>query len=101
MKLLTKEIINKLPKLYSNESKKNNSEIPIIVKFFTPWTSFTWYITEGQENKEGWCLFGLVDTGTNKELGYISLKELESINGPFGLKIERDRHYSGTLADVL
>ena len=35
------------------------------------------------------------------ELGYVSLKELESIRGGLGLPVERDLYYSGTLADVL
>ena len=33
--------------------------------------------------------FGLVD-GHCKEIGYFSLSELESVNGPMGLPIERD-----------
>ena len=37
-------------------------------------------------------MFGLVD-GHEKELGYFSLKELESVRGPFGLPIERDIHW--------
>jgi hypothetical protein len=43
--------------------------------------------------------FGLV-VGLETELGYFTLNELESVRGPMGLKIERDRHFSGTLADV-
>ena len=36
--------------------------------------------------------FGLVD-GHVKELGYFSLTELESVNGPMDLPIERDLHW--------
>lgn len=35
---------------------------------------------------------GLVD-GFFEELGYFTLSELESVQGPFGLGIERDKHF--------
>ena len=37
----------------------------------------------------------LVD-GQEKELGYFTLSELQSIRGPGGLKIERDAHFNPT-----
>ena len=37
-------------------------------------------------------LFGLV-YGLEKELGYFSLNELESVRGPLGLGIERDKSF--------
>ena len=44
--------------------------------------------------------FGLVD-GHVKELGYFSLAELESVNGPLGLPIERDlRWQPKTLEEI-
>lgn len=91
MKLLTKEILNKMPKLYETE------EIPtpeknIIVKFFTPWSNWTWYIVEGEERDGDYLMFGLVD-GLEKEWGYVSMNELKSITGPMGLKIERDMYF--------
>lgn len=89
MKLLTAEIKKQLPALYSQEKIKD----PIAwVKFFTPWTSWTWYATEFDKND---LFFGLVQ-GNETELGYFSLKELESVNGPFGLKIERDKYFKPT-----
>jgi hypothetical protein len=36
--------------------------------------------------------FGLVD-GLEKELGYFSLSELQSVRGPLGLPIERDLYW--------
>ena len=47
----------------------------------------TWYITEYDE--ETGQMFGLCDLGY-PELGYVNLKELEALELPFGLKIERD-----------
>ena len=70
MKLLTKELRNKLPPLYANETK--GTDALAIVKFFTPDSSWTWYASEfdGQDT-----FFGLVD-GFEQGLGYFSLKEL-------------------------
>lgn len=85
-KLLTQAIRKQLPKLYSQENVAN----PIVrVKFFNPCGSGTWYATEfdGEDT-----FFGLVDLH-ERELGYFSLSELESIRLPFGLRIERDIHF--------
>ena len=35
-------------------------------------------------------VFGVADLGMGGELGDFSISELESLTGPFGLKIERD-----------
>jgi len=92
MKLMTKEIESKMPVLYSNE-KKRPDEIPIIVKFFDPTGSWTWYVTEGEQLPDGtWNFFGLV-RGFETELGYFSQAELESVKGAMGLGIERDLHF--------
>jgi hypothetical protein len=88
MKLLTKTIKKEVPKLYSQGEK--GDEAVAYVKFFTPWSSWTWYATEFDDVD---TFFGLVD-GFEKELGYFSLSELESIRGPFGLKVERDLYFN-------
>jgi len=88
MKLLTKEIENQFEKTGSQQDK--GQDAIVIVKFFTPWSNWTWYATEyDQENKR---FFGLV-SGFEKEWGYFSLDELKELNGPMGLKIERDLHF--------
>ena len=90
MKLLTKEILKQIPNLYAQEKSKD----PIVyVKFFCPWSSWTWYATE--YSPEDKVFFGYV-CGFENELGYFSLEELESIVGPGGLKIERDIHFKPT-----
>ena len=87
MKLLTEELRKKLPPLYSQDGKGGKAIAH--VKFFTPDSSWTFWATEfdGEDT-----FFGLVD-GHEKELGYFSLKELESVRGPLGLPIERDLHW--------
>jgi len=95
MKLLTKEIREKLPKLYAQDKKGDDAVV--YAKFFTPWTKWTWFVTEfdGEDT-----FFGLVQ-GHETEAGYFSLSELEAIKGPFGLKIERDMHFSPkTLGEI-
>ena len=87
MKLLTKKILKKLPPLYSQEGKGEKAIAQ--VKFFSPRGSWTWY---GVEYDGEDTFFGLVD-GFEKELGYFSLSELESIELPMGLKIERDMYF--------
>jgi Protein of unknown function (DUF2958) len=94
MTLINKEIIETLPKLYSQESNPD----PIVrVKFFCPWSNWTWYCTEGEfvtEDEIGdFLFFGLVH-GFEKEWGYFTLSELESVSGPGGLKIERDLYFT-------
>jgi len=87
MKLMTQEVRKKLPPLYSQE--KLGRKAVAKVKFFTPDSSWTWWATEfdGQDT-----FFGLVE-GHERELGYFSLAELESVHGPMGLAIERDLHW--------
>jgi hypothetical protein len=89
MKLLTEEIREKLPPLYSTQ----NQEDPVaVVKFFHP-SGWRWWATEfdGED-----LFFGLVE-GHERELGYFSLKELQSI-GADGklLPVERDLHFQPT-----
>lgn len=86
MKLLTKELLNKLPALYSNE---NEADPMVICKFFTPDSNWTWYAIEF-DGKD--TFYGLVD-GFEEELGYFSLSELESVRGALGLPIERDLYF--------
>ena len=87
MKLLTKEIEERFKKIGSQENIKDPQ---IVVKFFDPTGSWTWYATEYDQDTK--TFFGLVD-GYEKELGYFSLEELESVKGAFGLGIERDRYF--------
>ncbi|MCK5226144.1 MAG: DUF2958 domain-containing protein [Planctomycetes bacterium] len=88
MKLLTQKIRKKLPPLYSQEDKGGKAIVH--VKFFTPDSNWTWWATEF-DGKD--TFFGLVD-GFEKELGYFSLKELESVRGSMGLPIERDLYWT-------
>jgi len=109
MKLMTKEVRDALPPLYSQDGK--GKEAKVVVKFFTPTSSFTWFVTEASavtpegeylplkeaEGKEveDTILFGFVTSSLcpEGEFGYISLNELTTVKGPLGLGVERDLHF--------
>ncbi len=75
-----------IPALYATEEQED----PMVhVKLFTPWTQWSWYVTEF--DGEQTC-FGLVD-GFEAELGYFDLEEIAGVEGPAGLRIERDEHF--------
>lgn len=91
---MTSEIAKALSKypLYSQERVPNANK-RVLAKFFAPWCAWTWYVTEGERRGDDWLFFGLVINGYGeKEWGYFTLGEMAKINGPLGLKIERDRY---------
>lgn len=85
MKLLTKELREKLPPLYSQE---NNPDPTVWLKLFFPAGRFTWYITEfdGEDTMFGLCCLH------EAEMGYVSLSELAGLERGY-LKVERDRNW--------
>jgi len=87
MKLLTQELLKKIPPLYAQDGKGGRSIA--YAKYFCPSISWSWFACEydGEDT-----FFGLVD-GHCKELGYFSLTELEEVTGPMGLPIERDLYF--------
>ena len=102
--LLPEILKERLPALYSQEEERDPV---VVVKYFDPVGSWTWYATEGSPvdedgymdtNKEkvDFLFFGLV-MGFEAELGYFSLNELrtakEGLRGIRALPIERDVHF--------
>ena len=100
MKLLTKEIREILPPLYAQDGK--GGKAVAYVKYFSPSAQWTWYALEGEPVLEessqevDFRFFGLVD-GHDRELGYFMLSELEEVQGPMGLPIERDLYWKPTI----
>lgn len=86
MMLIPRYITEKLPALYAMENAKDPM---VICKFFCPWTKWTWYAIEFDGND---TFFGFV-VGDYNELGYFSLSELSWVEGPYGLRVERDLHF--------
>jgi len=114
MKLLTNELLRRIPPLYSAESEKDPWAV---CKFFIPAGSFTWYVIEGSTREKDGCgfggncnhkplteydpdrddilFYGLVVSGDSEpEFGYFTLSDLEEVRGAFGLPIERDLYFT-------
>jgi len=90
MKLLTKGQREKLIRNHAeNENAVEPKKLKVVVKLFNPVGLGTWYLTELNPYTE--MAFGLCEL-TEKEIGYVSLTELEELRLPMGLKIERDRY---------
>jgi hypothetical protein len=90
--LMTDEIKEKLPDLYSNE--EIGLDAIALVKYFHVLSNWTWYASEYREDEElGGIFFGLV-VGFAVEFGLFTLSELEEI-GKDGrtLPVERDLYY--------
>jgi len=97
MKLMTKELESSIPRLYEQDGLGDDAIVHI--KYFTPDGDWTWFGTEYDPDTR--TFFGLVD-GFEKEYGYFSLDELESVRGSLGLPIERDMWFTPTkLSEVL
>ena len=95
MKLLTKDIINKAKRQYN---KGSDMEQNVVAKFFNPSGRGTWYLMNMHDD-EDYC-WGICHIN-EWEIGSFSIKELESIRLPWGLKIERDRMFSPIKASKL
>jgi hypothetical protein len=90
MKLLTKEILDRLP-TNDETAELGIDDLTVQVKFFNPTGVGTWYVySYDPEERIG---YALCDLGY-PELGAFSMDELEGFSGMFGLGIERDLHYS-------
>jgi hypothetical protein len=113
MKLMTKGLAEKLVKADKHFVETGETGNEVLVKYFTPWANATWYVVGatpldeygevdyelGELNHaDDWHMFGYCDLGLGPgmaELGYVMLGELEGLEGPFGLKVERDLYYDG------
>lgn len=87
MTLFDAALRSEIPPLYSTE----HDDDPVVhAKLFTPWSGWTWYVTEfdGEDLCFGWVV------GQTAELGYFRLSELESVRGPGGVRVERETHFS-------
>jgi len=99
MKLMTKEIESRLAAYPYKSQDGKGFDAKVIVKFFNPAGAGTWLITEGERQKDGdWLLYGYCHI-FEWEWGSVMLSELQSIQLPFGLGIERDL-YTGSKSTV-
>jgi hypothetical protein len=94
-RLLTTELKEKLPPLYSQENQTN----PLaMVRYFDIASNWAWYAIQFDGDD---LFFGLVH-GFEQELGYFRLSELEELNKCSSFpRIERDLTFEPTLIDEL
>jgi hypothetical protein len=87
MKLLTQELLKKIPPPYAQDGKGGRTIA--YARYFSPDSNWCWWACEydGEDT-----FFGLVD-GHVRELGYFSLTELEELTGPMGLPVERELRF--------
>jgi hypothetical protein len=99
MKMMTKEIEKRIPGF--GESEKDSHDARVHVKFFSPWTGWSWYATEYDPRERRF--YGFVE-GDFPEFGYFSLDELESVDAMPGVPaVERDKYWDWktTIGDVV
>lgn len=90
MELMTKELEKKFQNYPFGSQDAKGMDADLVVKYFHPCGAGTWLITEGEKQEDGdWLLFGYCYICC-WEWGYVSLRELQSVKGIFGLGIERD-----------
>jgi Protein of unknown function (DUF2958) len=78
-------------RLLANGRRRGLDHVPV-VKFFNPLGVGTWLASELDE--DGDTLFGLAHLA-EPELGAFSLAEMEAVELPFGMGIERDILFEG------
>jgi hypothetical protein len=92
MDLLTQRLRVRLRANADRADGVDRDPLPV-VKFFNPCGAATWLATE--LDADGDTLFGLADLGFGcPELGSFSLSEIAAVRLRFGLRIERDMHFS-------
>ena len=98
MQLLTEELRASLPPLRSQVQSKDPH---VYAKFFTPASTWTWFVIEGSAEEDDFIFFGFV-AGVEEEWGQFSLSELNEVRGPSEHPIERDLTFKpACLSEVL
>ena len=90
MKLITEEFED-LFKDYPLYSQENAKDPLVVAKLFDPCGSASWFLTEYDSVEK--IAFCWVQGLAEDEFGYISLTEMESIEGPLGIGIEQDLYF--------
>ena len=95
MKLLTKSIKSAAEKQFSRESHMDQD---VVAKFFNPCGAGTWYLMN--KDPEDSYYWGIVNLHA-LEIGSFDINELQELQLPFGLGIERDLSFKPIKASEL
>lgn len=100
--LMTKELEKTLVKYPIGSQDGKDMDAEVLVKYFNPMGAGTWLITEAEKQDDGdWLFFGYCYI-YEWEWGYVLLSDLESVQLPFDLKIERELYVTGgTVKDYI
>jgi hypothetical protein len=80
----------------ANAGRAESEDFAPVVRLYCPWNDAIWLLTE-LDPEDPDIAFGLCDLGTGfPELGTVRLSELASLEGPFGLRIQRDDSFTPT-----
>src|ERR1051326_6763444 len=80
----------------ANEGREESEDFAPVVRLLCPWNEAVWLLTELDPNDPD-IAFGLCDLGMGfPELGTVRISELEAIEGPHGLRIQRDEGFVPT-----
>ena len=95
MLLMTNELEKKFEEYPLGSQDGLMEESEVVVKYFNPCGIGTWLITEGEKQEDGdWLLYGYCHL-FEWEWGYVMLSEVERVELPFGLGIEREIYGAG------
>ena len=95
MKLLTKEITEQAKEQYD---KGSDMEQMVVAKYFNPIGNGTWYLMNLADDED--YAWGIVDLFA-VEMGSFSMRELQGIQLPLNMGIERDKYFEPIKADEL
>ena len=95
MKLLTKSIQKSAEDQFD---KADDMDQKIVAKFFNPLGDWSWYLMN-KDPESGYCCC-IVD-GNAVEMGSFMIEELQDIELPMGLGIERDTSFESITAKEL
>ena len=95
MKLLTKSIKEQAKEQYD---KGSDMEQMVVAKYFNPIGNGTWYLMNLADDED--YAWGIVDLFA-VEMGSFSMRELQSIQLPLNMGIERDKYFEPIKADEL
>jgi hypothetical protein len=94
-KLIPKNLLNRIPKLYETEEQKD--PIAYVKLFLDGWT---WFITEFSMDKNI-CFGYVISPFCSGELGYFSLDEIRSLQGTLSIGVERDLSFKPTKLSII
>ena len=102
MKLVTRKIANQFRKHPFRSQRMKGENAKVLAKYFDPYGTATWLITEAQQMKDGdWLMYGYFKEYGDCSWGYVKLSELQHLNDGYNCEVERDLYVpESTVAEL-